>query len=143
MTRYLLDTNIVSAYFRAAPDDPLVTKIAAHSGELAIASVVWHELRYGWRLLAESRRKAALGEFLESVVRPNFPILEYDAGAADWHAHQRALLRDQGVVPPFVDGQIAAVAGARDLTVVTENMRHFKVFASIRLERWPILGSGA
>ncbi len=137
MIRYVLDTNVVSAYFRAVQGDPLVKTISAHPGEMAIASVVWHELRYGWRLLPESRRKSALGDFLGAVIQPNFAVLDYDTAAADWHAEQRVTLRERGLVAPFIDGQVAAVAGVRGLVVVTENTRHFEIFRGLQVESWP------
>ena len=66
----------------------------------------------------------------------SFPVLDYDHEAADWHARQRARLVAAGQMPPFVDGQIAAIAHVNDLILVTSNDRDFEKFQGLRLERW-------
>lgn len=64
------------------------------------------------------------------------PILDYDRRAAEWHASERARLMAAGRTPPFIDGQIAAVARVNDLTLVTRNQRDFRWFEGLRMERW-------
>ena len=58
----------------------------------------------------------------------SIPVLEYDWKAADWHARERTRLRFAGRTPPFVDGQIAAIARVNDLTLVTANTSDFESF---------------
>ncbi len=38
--------------------------------------------------------------------------------------------------PPFVDGQIAAIAYVNNLILVTRNIEDFKNFADLKLENW-------
>ena len=66
----------------------------------------------------------------------SLPIFDYDQRAAEWHARERARLAKVGQSPPFVDGQIAAIARVNDLTLVTRNQRDFRWFEGLRLERW-------
>ena len=66
----------------------------------------------------------------------SFLVLDYNREAADWHARQRARLVAAGQTPPFVDGQIAAIAGIHDLIVVTSNARDFQDFEGLRVEHW-------
>ena len=70
------------------------------------------------------------------MVRPSFPILDYDEAAAAWHARERARLGDLGSPAPFVDGQIAAIAFTRDLILVTANTKHFASFKGLALADW-------
>ena len=133
---YLLDTNVVSEPLRAEPSEGIVRKLRVHGEESAIPAPVWHELRFGCARLPPSRRRATLERYLEDVVLVSFPVLEYGREAADWHARQRAQLATAGQTPPFVDGQIAAIAHVNDLIVVTSNDRDFEGFQGIRLERW-------
>ncbi len=135
---YLLDTNILSLAFRAEPNANVERRMRAHEGEFAIASVVWHELIFGARRLAPSRRRAHLERLLFDVVQPFVPILPYDEVAADWHARERVRLAAQP--PPFADGQIAAIAASRDLTLVTANVRDFARFEGLRIEDWSATG---
>lgn len=87
--RYLLDTNVPSEPVRREPDASVVEKLREHGGELATASVVWHELTFGVRLLRPSRKRSAIERYLDEVVSAANPILLYDAAAAAWHAEQR------------------------------------------------------
>lgn len=133
---HLLDTNILSALYRARPGDPLHARVDEMEGALAIATPVWHELRYGCGLLEEGRRKEALRRFLEEVVRPTCAILPYDPAAADWHAEARIRQHRIGKPAPFVDGQIAAIAFVNDLVLVTDNVSDFEAFPTLRVENW-------
>ena len=133
---YLLDTNVVSEPLRPEPSEGVVRKLRIHGEESAIPAPVWHELRFGCARLPPSRRRDTLERYLEDVVLASFPVLDYDQEAADWHARQRARLVAAGQTPPFVDGQIAAIAHVNDLIVVTSNDRDFEDFQGIRVERW-------
>ena len=134
--RYLLDTNTVSAPIAKIPDADIVEQLDIHGHECAIAAPVWHELTYGCRRLPQGRRRAALETYLEEVVRASFPILPYDDVAATWHGHQRARLEARGRPVPYVDGQIAAIAHASNLVLVTVNTRDFSRFTDLRVENW-------
>ncbi len=133
--RYLLDTNILSYAFRSSPDSAVVRKLREHEGEIATAAPVWHELRFGCGLMPESSRRAALERFLGDVILPNVPILDYDRPAAEWHAAERVRL-GRGGTPPFVDGQIAAIAFVNGLTLVTDNEADFRRFERLDIENW-------
>lgn len=134
--KYLLDTNVVSEPLRPRPLRGIVRKLRRHEDEIAIPSVVWHELRFGAERLPESRRRDAIESYLERVVRASMPILDYDAGAAEWHARERARLAAAGVTPPFADGQIAAIARVHGLTLVTFNGEDFRGFQELRVVSW-------
>lgn len=134
--RYLLDTNVISAAFRPNPPPKLLRNLKKHRGEMAIAAMVWHELRYGCALLPPSRRRAALESFLADVVLPGYPILEYDQPAAEWHAAERARLEQAGRTPPLLDAQIAAIAAVRGMAVVTGNAADFRWFEGLSIENW-------
>lgn len=140
MIRYLLDTNIVSEPAKSDPAKPVLDRLRESGGEVALPSVAWHELLYGAHRMEEGRRQSYLLEYLAEVVRPSMPILPYDAAAARWHGRARALLEKEGLSTPFADGQIAGIAGAETLTVVTENTADFEPFASldggIQVENW-------
>ncbi|HUP47235.1 MAG TPA: VapC toxin family PIN domain ribonuclease, partial [Thermoanaerobaculia bacterium] len=70
------------------------------------------------------------------VVLTSLPILDYDRAAADWHAAERARLAARGEMPPFADGQIAAISAVHDLTLVTFNTADFKRFRGFRIQNW-------
>jgi len=134
--RYLLDTNIVSEPMRPDPSRRVLRLLQRHEHEVAIASVVWHELRFGMESLPDSRRRSRIENYLQNVVLATMPILDYDGRAAEWHASERARLAARGETPPFVDGQIAAVASVHDLFLVTQNDAHFRRFHGLRVVTW-------
>lgn len=134
--RYLLDTSIVSAPVSKKPDAAIVRRLDEHGPECAIAASVWHELTYGCRRLPKGKRRVALESYLRDVVRASFPILPYDEAAASWHGEERARLEALGRPAPFVDGQIAAIAHANGLILVTTNAKDFARFKELAVENW-------
>lgn len=136
MSKFLLDTNIVSAAMWAEPDPSVLQRLRKHGGECAMSSLTWHELRFGVGRLPRGKRKTVLEDFLEEVVEPTIPVLPYDDRAAVWHAAERARLEKAGRPSPFVDGQIAATAFVNGLTLVTDNLKDFGAFRGIKLVNW-------
>lgn len=134
--KYLLDTNVVSEPLRPKPRHGVIRKLSRHEDEIAISSVVWHELRYGAERLAPSRRREAIVRYLDEVVLTTMPILDYDRAATEWHAKERARLVARGSTPPFADGQIAAIAQVNELVLVTFNNADFRQFQGLRVLSW-------
>ena len=135
-TRYLLDTNIVSALLKPEPEARLLVRMAAAKQNLVTASVVVHELWFGAQRLAHGRKRELIEQFIQATVLPTLPVLDYDTKAAFWHAAERARLQGQGLTPSFADGQIAAVCAVNDCVMVTVNQRDFELFEGITVENW-------
>ena len=133
---YLLDTNVVSEPLRPQPAAGIMRGLRAHEDASALPAPVWHELRFGCARLPRSRCRDVLERYLEEVVLASFPVLAYDQEAADWHALERARLNGTGRMPPFVDGQIAAIAYVNGLTLITSNTSHFLGFKRLRVQSW-------
>jgi tRNA(fMet)-specific endonuclease VapC len=134
--RFLLDTSIVSSPISKSPSAEILKRLEAHGQECAIAAPVWNELTYGCQRLPRGKRRAAIEAYLEEVVLASFPVLAYDETSAHWHGVERARLEALGKPAPYVDGQIAAIAHAHDLTLVTINVKDFTRFKDIKLEDW-------
>ena len=134
--RYLLDTNVVSEPLRPTSSQTVLDRLRQHQAEIAIASVVWHELWYGCSRLPPSTRRTVIETYLKDVVARTIPVLSYDQRAAKWHAEERARLVGIGRTPPFADGQIAAVAVTNGLSLVTFNRADYAAYQDLRLEDW-------
>jgi tRNA(fMet)-specific endonuclease VapC len=132
----LLDTNIVSEPLRPSPHPKVLARLKRHPDELAIASVVWHELWFGCRRLPVSAKRTAIERYLNEVVAVSMPIFPYDQSAAEWHAVERARLTRLGKTPPIVDGQIIAIAKVNDLVLVTLNPADYAAFTEVKIEDW-------
>ena len=134
--QYLLDTNVISEPLRASPDPDVMASLRQHRQAVAIPAPVWHELLFGCRRLPRSRKRSTIEAYLETVVKPTVPILPYDEVAAEWHARERARLTGQGRPTSFVDGQIAAIAVAANLVLVTRNVGDFQAYRELTFECW-------
>jgi len=134
LVKYLLDTNVVSEPARPSPSATVLEKLRAHSGDLALPSIGWHELTYGASRLPDGRRRRYLMRYLTGVVRPSMPVVPYDRAAAEWHGRVRAELEGRGRPTSFADGQIAAIAATRDLRVVTRNTSDFAPFTDVSVQ---------
>jgi tRNA(fMet)-specific endonuclease VapC len=132
---FLLDTNVISEPLRTGPRHGVLQQLERHREQIAIASVVWHELWYGVERLPRSHRRNEFERYLHDVILAT-PILDYNSAAAEWHARERARLVARGQTPPILDGQIAAIATVNDLTLVTFNVRDFNRFEGLRVESW-------
>lgn len=134
--RYLLDTSTISSPISKSPHPEVLRRLALHGHECAIAAPVWHELTYGCQRLPHGKRRKAIEIYLHDVVLASFPVLAYDEAAARWHGKERARLEDLGRAPPYVDGQIAAIAHISETILVTSNVRDFAGFKDVKIEDW-------
>ena len=132
--RYLLDTNVLSEPSRRRPDPNVESRLDVHAHEACTSAPILHELQYGLARMPDGTRKQELARYLKRVLR--LEILPYDRDAARWHAEERARLTGRGRTPPFVDGQIAAIAATNGLTLVTRNTGDFDGFTDLSVENW-------
>lgn len=134
--RYLLDSNILSEPMKKIPNQNLIRKLAIHQQEIATTTIVLHELLYGCYRLPLSKKRQIIESYIEQEVITKVPILSYDLKAARYHAIERSRLVMIGKTPPFADGQIAAIALANDLILVTNNIADYKNFNNLQIENW-------
>jgi tRNA(fMet)-specific endonuclease VapC len=136
MVTYLLDTDALSEPARPKPSARFMRKLRAHASDVAIASITWHEAVFGLERMSPGKRRDAVHAYLYDTIASTMTILPYDARAAEIHANERARLTATGRVPTFADGQIAAIATANHLVLVTSNTKHFAIFDALVIESW-------
>jgi len=141
MILYLLDTNVLSEPLKQRPNAIIMAMLEKHRARVATAAPVWHELQFGCFRLPRSRKRDCIEQFLHHVVSSKISILPYDEAASLWHAKERARLEAIGRTPPFVDGQIAAIAKVNGLVLVTRNTKDFEMFLDLQLENWSALSA--
>ena len=135
MTRYLLDTNIVSYYLRRSlPALEQRMNDGLKHRTLAISVITRAELRYGQMgMTPEDRRRSLIDSFFLRL-----PSVEWSIEAADHYGVLKHTLRAQGTPIGDMDTLIAAHALAENLILVTHNTRHFERIAGLKLEDWMV-----
>ena len=120
---------------RPAPDPSVMRRLLDVGDSAATGAPVWHEIEYGSNRLPAGRRRRVIEALVERLEH-TLVVLPYDAASARWHARERARLERAGKPPPFIDGQIAAIAAVHRLVLVTRNVRDFASFAGLEVESW-------
>lgn len=132
--KYLLDTNVcVNAIHQGIPKFN-ARFILVPPQEKAICSVVRYELFYG---AYKSQRRSTSLPIIEAFLS-NYANLGFDENAARICGELRADLERKGTVIGPYDLQIAAIALAHRLIVVTHNTREFSRVPNLMLEDWEI-----
>jgi tRNA(fMet)-specific endonuclease VapC len=90
------------------------------------------ELLYG----ASKRGNLSLAERVREVILKALEILPFDADAAEVYGPLRAQLESRGQRLDEPDLRIASIARARELTLVTGNVRHFARVPGLQIENW-------
>ena len=133
MTRFLLDTNILSDSMRD-PRGRAATRIRATSrAHLCTSIIVAAELRFG----ALKRRSIALRTKIDELL-DLIEVLSFEAPADECYGIVRATLERDGVIIGANDLLIAAHAIALGCTLVTNNEREFRRVPGLRIENWTI-----
>jgi tRNA(fMet)-specific endonuclease VapC len=99
---------------------------------IVLSPIVWLELWSG--ALRSSRPEANIADLRQLVA--TFEVLAFDTADVEAAASLRFELARQGLPIGPYDVLIAAQALARDLTLVTGNVREFQRLAGLRLENW-------
>lgn len=137
--KYLLDTNTISEVSNPFGDEKVVEKINRHVDECVICSIVWYELLKGVKLLPAGKKKEYLEKYIFADVATCYEIFPYDKSCADVQSDIFAKLKEAGKPTPYADTQIAAVALANDLILVTRNTDDFSNIAEhfpLKIENW-------
>ena len=131
MTRYLLDTNIVSDLIRN-PQGRVAVQVAKRGEDKVCTSIiVASELRYG----AEKKGSARLSAQVDAVLGV-LPILNLEPDADRHYALLRARLESAGTIIGGNDMLIAAHALTLGATLVTANEREFSRVNGLQVENW-------
>jgi predicted nucleic acid-binding protein len=124
----ILDTNVLSALMRTAPDAPVVAWLDRQpADDIWITSISVFETRLGVLLLPQGRRRRALDAAFTRLLEDDLEnrVLEFDAAAASSAAALAAARHRAGRPVDLRDTQIAGIALARHATLATRNTRHF------------------
>ena len=139
MTRYLLDTNILSDLIRN-PQGRAARRIAkVGENNVCTSIIVAAELRYGCaKIAAKSGSKGGSTKLRKAVedLLGEIDVLPFEAPADAAYGAIRALLETAGTPIGGNDLLIAAHAQALGATIVTANSREFRRVRGVKVENW-------
>ena len=129
---YLLDTNIISYWMRG--DKRVIDRIKKHSpSSLALSTVTLAEILYG---IEKSPMKKKERRLKIDTISSLLGLYSFDEAAAGEYAVIRVQLEGKGLVISERDIQIASIAMANKLTVVTHNVKEFARVGKLKVEDW-------
>ncbi len=132
MSRFLLDTNILSSLIKERGRSPVLTRVADVGQDRVCTSIiVAAEIRYGVAKKASPR----LAEWADRVLL-TLDVLPFDHPSEIAYASIRLDLERRGLPIGANDLLIAAQCLAHDLTMVTNNRREFDRVENLRIEDW-------
>lgn len=99
---------------------------------MAIPTIVLGELYAGAYMLPNPTKiLTGISDLLDDVA-----VLPFDVACAEEFGKLRGILKQQGLAVNPIDLQIAAVALAQNLTLVTNNTKDFQNLPGLVLEDW-------
>lgn len=131
MTRYLLDTNIISDLIRN-PQGKAARRIAkAGEDSICTSIIVAAELRYGCAKSGSAKLRKAVEDLLGEL-----DVLAFEAPADAVYGDIRASLETSGTPIGGNDLLIAAHARSLGAIIVTANTQEFRRVKGVKVENW-------
>ena len=129
---YLLDTNIISYWMRG--DKKIIELIKKQSpSDLSTSAITLAEILYGIEKSPHKKRERRLKI---NRIAASLSLFPFDEAAAEKYAVIRAQLEKKGAVMSERDTQIASIAMANRMTVVTHNVKEFSRVEKLKIEDW-------
>lgn len=132
---YLLDTNICIYIIKRSPEQVLKKLEAVaniNRNEVYLSIITVSELFYG---VGKSSRPEKNLEALKAFLTL-FRIIDFDQQSAEAFGRIRSSLERKGSPIGPYDLQIASIAIAHGLTLVTNNTKEFTRIEGLELENW-------
>jgi tRNA(fMet)-specific endonuclease VapC len=129
--KYLLDTDTLIYVFKRA-GNCLARLSPQIDSDITISTISLFELEYG---MGKSDNRIKMDSYVSSLCR-RYAVLGFDRAASVQAGALRALLHTRGTPIGPYDVQIAGIALANNLTVVTRNAREFSRVPQLKVENW-------
>ncbi len=132
MIRYMLDTDICSYIIKERPLLVLERFKQVKMEQICISVITYAELIYGVENSSSKKvNRAVIDDFSRYL-----DIINWDKKAAEHYGNIRACLQSKGTIIGAMDMMIAAHSRSKNMTLVTNNDKHFKRVPKLRVENW-------
>ena len=132
--KFLFDTDTITNILKKVPSIKLVAKLKALEYEQQfISTITISEIVYG---AMKSEKTDFHLKNLENLILPTVNVIGFDSRAAFHCGRIRAILEQKGMPINQTDLQIASIAIANDLMLVTRNIKHFIRINELKVENW-------
>jgi tRNA(fMet)-specific endonuclease VapC len=132
--KYLLDTNTCIRYLNGRAPAIRDKMRTIPDSEIAISTITRGEMYAG----AAKSQTPESSRARQDAFFIRFASLPFDEAAASEFGRIRASLERAGTPIGPYDMQIAAIAAARQLIVVTHNIGEFSRIAGLKVEDWEV-----
>ena len=128
---YLIDTDTI--IFALRNDKSVLSQFAAHKNSaISISMITYAELVFGAKRSSSEQKNLAKVKQICAL----YPIEELNLSVMETFADIKAKMLSRGIRIEDMDLFIAATAICNDLTLVTNNTKHFENVPNLWLENW-------
>jgi predicted nucleic acid-binding protein len=134
----VIDTNVLSALMQVAPEPKVIAWLDRQS-QTAVwtTSVTVFEIRFGLQIMAGGKRRSALLQAFESLLRRiEHRVASFDDAAASQAADLMASRQNKGRPIDLRDTMIAGIVLARQAGIATRNTDHFSDISATVINPW-------
>lgn len=128
---YLIDTDTI--IFALRGEESVLAKFEENKKiPISISMITYTELVFGAKRFQNEQKNMILVNHIRDI----YPIEQLTEGVMEVFADIKAKLFSSGIRIEDMDLMIAATALYNDLTLVTNNTKHFEKIPNLKLENW-------
>lgn len=129
--KYILDSDTIIYYLKGMPK--VIQHLENVSLDLLNTSIITHaELHFGALNSTHKKRNLdVIQAFLSKI-----PIIPFCEKASQVFAEHKALLKKNGTIIADMDLMIASICLHNQMTLVTNNIKHFARINKLKIENW-------
>ena len=129
--KYLLDTDTLIFWLKG--NQTIEQKALSISlGNIGYSIISHAELYFG----AYNSEQITKNLMAIEIVKQKLTLIDFNIHAAQLFGKIKADLKQQGNIIMDADIMIASIALSNDLTLVTNNIKHFERIAELKIENW-------
>ncbi len=142
MSRFLIDTNVLSELTKLSPESRVEAFLRQSRDRVFVSVLSVGEFRKGIASMPTSNRRANLEDWLENEIMPWFAdrVLPVTLAIAERWGDLAAISKMRGRPRPVVDAILAATAVTHDLVLATRNLKDYEDLGVTLLNPWSLPG---